>query len=277
VSPTLAARGRSRRWRPRPDRIDARVLAELARRQLVPEVWVPTLADRTLLERLLRRMHVIRLRPSAKNRIFGLLSQWGVHARVRHLRQPGAIDALAERGVPDVWRASIAEAVAVIDLLDGRLAPIDAELGWVARRRGRRAAAHDPGRGLAARADLRRGDRRHRALLERPQARRLPRPCPEGPAVRPERADGELVEGRLAAAALGGSAAAQHAWRPQKPVAPALHVRARQGHGNAAKSAVARKVLIAVWHVWARQEPFTPAASQAAPIVPASSGQPLAA
>jgi transposase len=36
------------------DRIDARVLAELARRELVPEVWVPSVADRALLEQLLR-------------------------------------------------------------------------------------------------------------------------------------------------------------------------------------------------------------------------------
>ena len=110
------------------DRIDARVLAELARRELVPEVWVPALADRALLEQLLRRMHLIRLRTSAKNRIFGLLTQWGVRAGVTHLRQPGAVDALAERGVPEVWRASISEAIAVIDVLDARIAPIDADL-----------------------------------------------------------------------------------------------------------------------------------------------------
>jgi hypothetical protein len=35
-------------------------------------------------------------------------------------------------------------------------------------------------------------------------------------------------------------------------------------------------VLIAAWHVLARNEPFKPAAP-AAPIVPASSSQPLAA
>jgi transposase len=58
------------------DRIDARVLAELARRALLPEVWVPSVADRALLEQLLRRMHLIRPRTSAKNRIFGLLTQW---------------------------------------------------------------------------------------------------------------------------------------------------------------------------------------------------------
>jgi len=66
------------------DRIDARVLAELARRELVPEVWVPAVADRALLEQLLRRMHLIRLRTSAKNRIFGC-SRSGVCAPVSHI------------------------------------------------------------------------------------------------------------------------------------------------------------------------------------------------
>jgi transposase len=115
------------------DRIDARVLAELARRDLVPEVWVPALADRALLEQLLRRAHLIRLRTSAKNRIFGLLSEWGVRASVTSLRRPDAVDALAERGVPEVWRGSIAEAIAVIDVLDARLSPIDADLVRLAR------------------------------------------------------------------------------------------------------------------------------------------------
>jgi len=56
-----------------------------------------------------------------------------------------------------------------------------------------------------------------------------------------------------------------------------VDVRKRHGHGNAAKSAVARKILIASWHVLARNEPFKPAAPRVAPIVPASSSQPLAA
>jgi transposase len=59
------------------DKVDARVLAELCRRDLVPELWVPALADRELRERLRRRMHLVRRRASAMNRIFGLLTQWG--------------------------------------------------------------------------------------------------------------------------------------------------------------------------------------------------------
>lgn len=112
------------------DKIDARVLA---RRDLVPEVWVPALGDRADLELLLRRIHLIRLRTSAKNRIFGLLTQWGVRSGVAHLRTPGAIDELAGRGVLETWRDSIAEAVAVIELLDRRLEPIDERLLEVAR------------------------------------------------------------------------------------------------------------------------------------------------
>jgi hypothetical protein len=39
------------------DRVDARVLAELVRRDRVPELWVPSLGDRELRERLRRRAH----------------------------------------------------------------------------------------------------------------------------------------------------------------------------------------------------------------------------
>src|SRR5262249_22703188 len=49
------------------DKLDAHVLAELARRDLVPQVYVPTFADRELKERLGRRMHMVRLRTAAIN------------------------------------------------------------------------------------------------------------------------------------------------------------------------------------------------------------------
>jgi hypothetical protein len=55
--------------------------------------------------------------------------------------------------------------------------------------------------------------------------------------------------------------AAQQAWRPANPW-NALYgdVKARcAGQGNPAKAAVARKVLIAAWHVLALEQPFTPA------------------
>src|ERR671920_1754576 len=99
------------------DKVDARVLAELCRRDLVPALWLPSLDDRALRERLRRRMHLVRLRTSARNRIFGLLTQWGLRLSLKRLRAPDAMELLASRGVEATWRRSIAEALAVIELL----------------------------------------------------------------------------------------------------------------------------------------------------------------
>ena len=54
--------------------------------------------------------------------------------------------------------------------------------------------------------------------------------------------------------------AAQQAWRPNNPWNQLyLDIKHRcGGKGNPAKAAVARKVLIATWHVPALQQPFTP-------------------
>jgi len=99
----------------------------------VPELWIPPPADRELRERLRRRMHLVRIRASAMNRIFGLLTQWGLRLSLRRLREPDAMALLEARGVPAVWRRSIAEALALIDLLDARIAPLDRELAPLAR------------------------------------------------------------------------------------------------------------------------------------------------
>lgn len=79
------------------DKLDARVLAELARRDLVPQVHVPTFADRELKERLGRRMHMVRLRTAAINRAHGVLSQFGVRLGFDRLRAPDAQELLIER------------------------------------------------------------------------------------------------------------------------------------------------------------------------------------
>ena len=71
--------------------------------------------------------------------------------------------------------------------------------------------------------------------------------------------------------------AAQGAWRPSNPWHRLYSdVKARTGKANPAKAAVARKLLIACWHVLSREEPFKP--SRPRPdLVPASSTRFLAA
>ena len=134
------------------DKVDARVRAELCRRELVPELWVPALADRELRERLRRRMHLVRTRASAMNRIFAPRTQWGPRLSLKRLREPDAMTPLERRGVPLVWRRSIAEALDVSELLDTRIGPLAAEQRPArARRHARRAAGHHPRRRRPAR------------------------------------------------------------------------------------------------------------------------------
>jgi transposase len=114
------------------DKLDARVLAELARRDLVPQVHVPTFPDRELKECSGRRMHMVRLRTAAMNRAHGLLSQFGVTLAFKRLREPDREELLIKRGIPEVWRRSIAEAVAVVS--DARPAADPARAGAASAR-----------------------------------------------------------------------------------------------------------------------------------------------
>ena len=56
--------------------------------------------------------------------------------------------------------------------------------------------------------------------------------------------------------------AAQHSWRPTNPWNRLyLQTIRRHGKANPAKAAIARKILIACWHVLALQQPFKPHAA----------------
>ena len=67
-------------------------LAHLRRRgpapELVPALWLPSLDDRALRERLKRRMPLVRMRTMARNRIHGVLTQWGLKLRPRGCASP---------------------------------------------------------------------------------------------------------------------------------------------------------------------------------------------
>src|SRR5436305_9073447 len=59
------------------DRIDAWVLAELARRDLVPAIWLPDPQVRAERERARWRLHLVRHRSSLKQRVHALLLTHG--------------------------------------------------------------------------------------------------------------------------------------------------------------------------------------------------------
>ena len=187
------------------DKVDARVLADLCRRDLVPALWVPSFCDRELRERLNRRAHLIRLRTAAKNRVFGALSQWGLRIPLRVLRSGDPMSLLERRGLPEVWRRSVAEALTVVDMLDARIAGLEAELRPLSSCRSSCAVAgHDSGRRRAPRADDGGRDRRDRAVPGSSQADRVCWPGSPRGAVRSELAHRRALQSRLTLTAVGG-------------------------------------------------------------------------
>jgi transposase len=243
------------------DKVDARVLAELCRRDLVPELWLPTSEDRALRERLRRRAHLVKVRTSARNRIFGLLTQFGLRISHARLRKPDAMGLLERRGVPAVWRASIAELLELAEEMDRRIDPIDRELGPIARGDERaRLLATMPGVGpllsLTFAAEIGEVSRFSSPGKLVGYAGLAPRVSQSG-----ERsAIGALSKAGSRTLRWAAVEAANQAWRPSNPWhGHYLRVSARHGK-NPAKSAVARKLLIAAWHMLARQQPFTPPA-----------------
>ena len=246
------------------DKVDARVLAELCRRDLVPALWIPSIDDRALRERLRRRMHLVRMRASAQNRIFGLLTQWGLRASLTRLREPDAMSMLESRGVPEPWRASIAEALAVIDLLDSRAAPFERELRALAAADKRVMLLRSiPGigdlLGLTIASEI--GDVSRfsspRKLIG--YAGLAPRISQSGDRSR----TGALSKAGSRTLRWAAVEAAHQSWRPTNPWHELYSDVTKRAGKNPAKSAVARKVLIAAWHVLSREEPFKPARSRA--------------
>ena len=87
--------------------------------------------DRELRERLNRRRTCRCVR--GKNRCSGC-DPVGSALPLRVLRAADAMALLEQRGLPEVWRRSVAEALAVIDILDARIAPRDRVTAARARR-----------------------------------------------------------------------------------------------------------------------------------------------
>ena len=244
------------------DKVDARVLAELCRRDLVPEVWVASVEDRALRELLRRRMHLIKLRTSARNRIFGLLTQWGLRVPLKRLREHDGIELLAKRGVPETWRESIVELIAAIDDLDRRIAPIEKSLRPRAADDPRAALLQTiPGVGplisLTIAAEIGEVSRFPSAGKLVGYAGLAPRVNQSGDRSR----TGALSKAGSRTLRWAAVEAANGAWRPSNPWhAHYLSVASRHGK-NPAKSSVARKVLITSWHMLWRGEVFNPSRS----------------
>ena len=104
------------------DRLDARLLAELARRELVPEIWLADPATRRARERSRFRLHLVRHRTGLKNRVHQTLITHGIAVRESDLFGRGGRARLARLAVPEPWQTSLRVTLELIDHLDEQIA-----------------------------------------------------------------------------------------------------------------------------------------------------------
>jgi transposase len=104
------------------DRLDARLLAELGRRDLVPEIWLADPATRCARERSRFRLHLVRHRTMLKNRIHQTLITHGVPAGSESdLFGAAGRARLARLALPEPWQTTLAASLALIDYLDEQI------------------------------------------------------------------------------------------------------------------------------------------------------------
>jgi transposase len=110
------------------DRIDARVLAELARRELVPEIWLPDPTVRAERERARFRLHLVHHRTALKNRIHATLMTFGHPVPVTDLFGVGGRELLARLALPEPWTGTLATSLRMIDELGTEIDACEADL-----------------------------------------------------------------------------------------------------------------------------------------------------
>jgi transposase len=110
------------------DRIDAWVLGELSRRDMVPAIWLPDFEQRCERERARFRLYLGRQRTSLKNHVHAQLMAFGHACPVSDLFGAQGRRLLDRLDFPEPWRGGVLTSVAMIDDLERRIAAIEREL-----------------------------------------------------------------------------------------------------------------------------------------------------
>jgi len=110
------------------DRIDAWVLAELSRRDLVPAIWLPTPEVRAERERARFRLHLVRHRSALKQRVHAVLLAHGKPCPVSDLFGVSGRALLERLALPEPWTATVEASLHLIDELEREIADCEREL-----------------------------------------------------------------------------------------------------------------------------------------------------
>ena len=111
------------------DRIDARVLALLSQRDLVPAIWLPDPRVREERELARFRLHLVKHRSQLKHRIHStLMSAFGRPCPVTDLFGVRGRELLAKLEVPEPWLGNVLASLELIDGLEAQISEINARL-----------------------------------------------------------------------------------------------------------------------------------------------------
>jgi transposase len=109
------------------DKVDAAILAQLLRADLLPEAWIAPAKVRQLRALLRHRISLVRLSTQLRNRIHAVAADHGYDRSASYWTGPGR-GWLAELDLPAASREIVTDALAVIDALAVLIDRIDGEL-----------------------------------------------------------------------------------------------------------------------------------------------------
>lgn len=253
------------------DRIDARVLAVLSQRDLIPEIWLPDPRVRAERELSRYRMHLVKHKSMLKARIHSTLITFGRPCTVTDLFGVAGRRLLAELDITEPWRQNVMDTLALIDELEAQIAAINQRL---------RATAPDhpyvpllmsaPGIGWVLAFTI---------AAEIGEIERFSSPeklvgysglCPRVIQSGEKDRRGPLTKSGPKYLRWAMLEATMHALRHPAYAERYQHTKRRLGKQRGAKIAqidIARRLTEAIWHMLSNREPFnpkTPAAAGAA-------------
>lgn len=239
------------------DKIDAHILAQLLRTDFIPAVVMPDDPTWQLRQLMTHRQLLARHRTATRNAVCGILHRKLLTAPVRELFGPTGRRWLQEQHYSDMERLMLDGALAHLDSLDTRIAVVDARL--------RQMSSHNmqvkllmtiPGvnvtvaNGLiAAIGDISRFDSPERLTAYFglvPKVSQSAERCFYGPITK----DGRSQARWLAVEAAHGLVTCG------SPLTASYHRIRRKKCHNVAVVALARKLVIVVWHLLTHQEPY---------------------
>ena len=252
------------------DRVDARVLAVLSHRSLVPAIWLPDPRVRSERERARFRLHLVKHKAMLKHRIHATLITFGHPCPVTDLFGLEGRKLLAGLQIPDPWRESLDASLYLIDYLESEIDAIERQL---------RATGADhpyvpllltvPGIGwvLAFTIAAEIGD-----ITRFPSAQKLVGYTGLCPIIRQSGEKdrrGPLSKQGPKYLRWAMLEAVMHALRHPAYRQRYQRNKARLGKQRGARVAqvdIARKLTEAIWHMLTHDKPFDPAAAGGAPV-----------